>query len=376
VNPLKAIITSIAVLSLAVNAFAQATLKDTFGKYFLIGAALNPSEFCESNAAAATLVKKQLNSISPENVLKWEAIHPLPGQFDFSLADRYVQFGVTNHMFIVGHNLIWHSQTPDWVFQNADSKPVDRDTLLARMREHIFTVVGRYKGKINGWDVVNEAISENGQMRKSQWQQIIGDDFVVKAYQFAHEADPDAQLYYNDYGLESSSKQKGAIALIEKLQAAGVKVAGVGLQGHYRMDRPTTDQIDRAITAFSALGIKVMITELDINMLPSAMRNDTADVSYNEAARPDLNPYTNGLPDSVQQQLALRYASLFEVFWKHRTEIARVTFWGLKDDDSWLNDWPIKGRTAYPLLFGRDLLPKPAFAAVLRVVTGDLAIKP
>ncbi|HEX4341834.1 MAG TPA: endo-1,4-beta-xylanase, partial [Verrucomicrobiae bacterium] len=294
-----------------------------------------------------------------------------PGTFDFSLPDRYVQFGVTNKMFIVGHNLIWHSQTPDWVFEGTDGKPLDRDALLARMREHIFTVVGRYKGKIAGWDVVNEALSDNGQLRQSPWQKIIGDDYVVKAYQFAHEADPGAQLYYNDYGLESSSKQKGAVALIQRLQAAGVKLTGVGLQGHYRMDHPTTEQVDKAISTFSALGIKVMITELDINFLPSAMRVDTSDVSYQEAARPELNPYTNGLPDSMQQQLAERYASLFETFVKHRSEISRVTFWGLTDDDSWLNDYPIKGRTAYPLLFGRDLRPKPAFNAVLRVVTGD-----
>jgi endo-1,4-beta-xylanase len=371
---MKKIILAVAVVSLAANVFAQTTLKDAYGKYFLIGAALNPAEFCESNSAAASLVKKQLNSITPENVLKWEAIHPGPGEFDFALPDRYVQFGVSNKMFIVGHNLIWHSQTPPWVFEGADHKPVDRDTLLARMREHIFTVVGRYKGKIGGWDVVNEALSDNGQLRPSPWRKIIGDDYLLKAYQYAHEADSNAELYYNDYGLESSSKQTGAIALIQKLQAEGVKVAGVGLQGHYRMDHPTTEQVDHAITAFSKLGIKVMITELDINFLPSAMRVDTADVSFREADVPGLNPYTNGLPDSVQLQLTQRYASLFATFFKHRKEISRITFWGLTDDDSWLNDWPIKGRTAYPLLFGRDLRPKPAFNAVLRVAAGELVL--
>jgi len=361
---------------LATTVCAEPTLKSSFQKDFLIGVALNPAQFCESNSLEAALVKRQFDSISPENELKWERIHPQPGQFDFALADRYVEFGVTNQMTIIGHNLIWHSQTPDWVFRDDKGNPVDRDTLLARMREHIFTVVGRYKGRIFGWDVVNEALNEDGTLRNSRWRKIIGDDYIAKAFEFAHEADPQAELYYNDYSLENGPKRSGAVALIKQLQAAGVKVSGIGSQGHYRLDSPSAEQVDKTISEFEKLGIKVMITELDVNVLPSPTRSLGADVATRFGARAGLNPYTNGLPDAVQQQLAQRYADLFSVFLKHRDSVSRVTFWGVTDANSWLNDWPVRGRTAYPLLFDRQAKPKPAFDAVLKAAQAKPVIKP
>jgi endo-1,4-beta-xylanase len=359
-------LTCVLTVNLLMNACAQTTLKDAFKKDFLIGAALNEAEFTGQNTNAVALIKTQFNTISPENVLKWESIHPKPDQYDFSAADRYVEFGKKNGMFIVGHNLVWHSQTPKWVFQDDQGNPVDRDTLLARMHDHISTVVGRYKGKIGGWDVVNEALNEDGTLRESPWKKIIGEDYLLKAYQFAHEADPQAELYYNDYSLENAPKQNGAMALIKKLQAQGVHIAGVGLQGHYKMDWPNPQQVDETIEAFSKLGVKVMITELDMDVLPPATRSQAAEVSMNFALRAELNPYTNGLPDSVQQKLAQRYADLFAVFAKHHDVVSRVTFWGVTDGDSWLNNWPVKNRTAYPLLFNRDGRPKPAFNAVIQ----------
>jgi endo-1,4-beta-xylanase len=233
------------------------------------------------------------------------------------------------------------------------------------MRDHIHTVVGRYKGRIKGWDVVNEALNEDGTLRQTPWLKIIGEDYLIKAFQFAHEADPQAQLYYNDYSLENEPKRNGAIQLIKKLQAAGVPIYGVGLQGHDKLDWPTVEQQDATIKAFAALGIKVCITELDIDVLPRANRNQTADVNATAQMQTNLNPYANGLPDSVQQALARRYAELFRVFLKHRDVIDRVTFWGVTDGDSWLNDWPVRGRTSYPLLFDRAGQPKPAFDAVI-----------
>lgn len=351
---------------LATTSFAQTTLKQAFQNDFLIGAALSPAQFCESNAAEAAIVKRQFNSISPENVMKWERVHPAPGQFDFTLADRYVGFGVTNKMFIVGHTLVWHEQTPPWVFEDADGKPVDRETLLARMREHIFTIMGRYKGKVGGWDVVNEALDERGRLRRSPWLKIIGEDYLLKAFQFAHEADPQAELYYNDFGLEKPGKRAGAIALIKKLQSQGVHIAAVGVQGHYRMDWPLEEDLDETIASLGRLGVKVSITELDVDVLPPATPSRGADVSMNFALHAGLNPYTNGLPDSVQQELARRYAGLFKVFLKHRSEIDRVTLWGVTDGNSWLNGWPVRGRTSYPLLFDRAGNPKPAFDAVVQ----------
>jgi endo-1,4-beta-xylanase len=347
------------------GARAEPTLKDAYRNDFLVGAALNESQFEETDARGAALVKAQFNTISPENVLKWESVHPRPGVYDFKAADEYVEFGRRNGMFVVGHNLVWHNQVPKWVFEDDRGNPVDKDTLMARMRDHIFTVVGRYRGRIGGWDVVNEALSDDGALRPSPWEKICGEDYLLKAYQFAHEADPQAQLYYNDYSLENLPKQKGALNLIRKLQAQGVSIAAVGLQGHYKMDWPTTGQVDQAITAFSRLHIKVMVTELDMDVLPAATRSQGAEVTTNVALEARLNPYPHGLPDALEKQLARRYADLFSVFVRHRDVVQRVTFWGVTDAQSWLNGWPVNDRTSYPLLFGRDYGPKPAFAAVI-----------
>jgi len=350
----------------ALSAHAQPTLKDAFQGIFRIGAAVNQSQFSEQDSRALPIIKAQFNTISPENVLKWEFVHPRPDGYAFDAPDRYVAFGEKNGMFIIGHTLVWHSQTPRWVFEDDKGAPLDRDALLKRMREHILTVVGRYKGRIGGWDVVNEALNEDGTLRKSPWLTIIGEDYLAKAFEYAHEADPKAELYYNDYSVERPAKRDGAVALIKKLQAAGIKVAAIGLQGHDKMDWPTLEEQGAAIAAFEKLGIKVNITEFDIDVLPSATQQRTADVSLSVEAQAKLNPYKDGLPDAVQEALAQRYADLFGVFLKHRGTISRITFWGVTDADSWLNNWPVRGRTSYPLLFDRTGKPKPAFDAVIR----------
>jgi endo-1,4-beta-xylanase len=344
---------------------SQPTLKDAFKGQFLIGAALGNPWFDETSTVHPGLVQEQFNSISPGNVLKWDSTEPKPGQFHFDEADKYVDFGTRNGMFVVGHTLVWHSQTPKWVFEDDNGNPTDRDTLLARMRSHILAVVGRYKGRIKSWDVVNEAINMNGSLHDSPWRKIIGDDYIEKAFEFAHEADPDAELYYNDYWIENGAKRKGVLALVEKLKAAGVPITGVGIQDHVNLRAPSAQDMDATITALGKLGMKVAITELDVDVLPSRSGSLSADVSRNETADPALNPYTSGLPDDIQQALASRYAEIFGVFLKHRGTIERVTFWGVTDADTWLDNWPIKGRTNYPLLFDRSGQPKPAFNAVI-----------
>jgi len=327
--------------------------------------AVNQAQFEERDPRANPIIAAQFDSISPENALKWESIHPGADGYNFTAADRYVAFGEKHKMFIVVHCLIWHSQTPRWVFQNDQGEPLTRELLLERMRDHIHTVVGRYKGRIAGWDVVNEALNEDGTMRQSPWFRIIGEDFLLKAFQFAHEADPRAELYYNDYSLENEAKRKGAVALVRKLIAAGAPISGVGLQGHQRLDWPTAQQEADTIESFGALGLKVHITELDVDVLPRTTRQNTADISATAAGSAASNPYTAGLPDEMQQALAKRYAELFEVFVRHRAVIARITFWGVTDANSWLNNFPTRGRTNYPLLFDREGKPKPAFDAVV-----------
>jgi len=359
------LITALVTVPLSMPLPAQTTLKDAYRGSFKIGAALNRAIYTGSDAAGAALVKTEFNSISPENDLKWEMIHPTAQGFNFEPADRYVEFGEKNHMFIIGHCLIWHSQTPRWVFTDDQGKEVGRDELLRRMKDHIAAVVGRYKGRVNGWDVVNEALNEDGTLRRSQWQRIIGDDYIAKAFEYAHEADPKAELYYNEYSTENEPKRKGGVELIRKLLAAGVPVTAVGIQGHYHMDWPTIEQLDATITAFAALGVKVNLTELDLDILPAVVTGTSADVNQRAQATAAANPYTAGLPEEKQKELGARYAAMFKVFLKHRDAITRVTFWGVTDKGSWLNNFPARGRTNYPLLFDREGKPKPAFDAVI-----------
>ena len=347
------------------NAQNRTTLKEAFKDYFLIGAAINRDQIYEKNLRGAEIVKTEFNTISPENALKWSAVHPTRARYDFETADAYVAFGEKNNMFVIGHTLVWHNQTPKWVFEDAKGNPVTRDELLKRMREHINAVVGRYKGKIKGWDVVNEALNDDGTLRQSPWLKIIGEDFISKAFEFAHEADGNAELYYNDYSLENEAKRKGAMKLIKKLLARKIPITAVGLQGHNSLTFPTLAQQEATITEFANLGIKVNITELDISVLPDPAGFNGAEVTLNFAMKEKLDPYKKGLPGEMQKALANRYAELFGVFLKHRRHISRVTFWNVTDGDSWLNNFPVRGRTNYPLLFDREGKPKPAFYKVI-----------
>ena len=343
-------------------------LKDTFRSAFLVGAALAPRQFGEQDAASVALVKREFNTISPENVLKWALVHPQPDRYDVAPSDAYVAFGERNGMFVVGHTLVWHSQVPAWVFQDAQGQPLSRDALLARMKEHIQTVVGRYKGRIKGWDVVNEALNEDGTLRETPWLKIIGPDYIAKAFEYAHEADPSVELYYNDYNLDYAAKRDGAVRLVRSLLDRGIPVRAIGSQEHLKLTTPSAAAVDSSIRAFAALGVKVNLTELDIDLLPPATRNTGADVSMRAGPAPNLNPYAAGLPDSMQQALARRYEDLFRVYLANQDAIDRITFWGVADGDSWLNGWPVPGRTSYPLLFDRQLKPKPAYEHVTALV--------
>ncbi len=358
---------------LAPVAPAPAALKEAAMGAFLIGAAVNSDVVFGRDTLGAALVRTHFSAITPENVLKWDSVHPRPGVYDFTAPDQVVAFGEQNGMAVIGHVLVWHNQTPRWVFQDSSGNPVSRDTLLGRMREHILTVVGRYRGRIAGWDVVNEAVDEDGSLRPTPWLTIIGEDYIARAFQFAHEADPGAELYYNDYSLENAPKREGALALVRRLLADGVPLSGVGLQGHAHLDWPSVEQEDTTIAAFAGLGMKVPITELDIDVLPRATPQRGADVALDVAPQVDLDPYAAGLPDSVQQALARRYGDLFALYLRYRGTVTRVTLWGITDRTSWRNDWPVRGRTNYPLLFDRDGRPKPAFDAVIRALQSPVA---
>ncbi len=338
----------------------EPSLKNAFTDDFMIGTALSANQIEEKNSVADALIREQFNVLTAENIMKSMFLQPEWGKFDFTLADKLVDYSKKNNMALVGHTLIWHSQLPRYVH-----RITDRDSLTQFFTTHITTVASRYDGKILGWDVVNEALNEDGTMRESIFYKLLGEDYVTEAFRLAQQAAPNTELYYNDYNIEQPKKRAGAIVLMKRIQDAGLRIDGVGIQGHWHVGRIPLKDIEESILEYSALGLKVMITELDVELLP---RNFTgADVSQRMKMRDDpaFNPYVTGLPDSIQQQLASDYEALFNLFLKHKDKITRVTFWGVNDGQSWLNGWPVPGRTNYPLLFDREFKPKPAFYKVI-----------
>jgi endo-1,4-beta-xylanase len=396
-----------AMLTLVTTAWSAETpaLKEVFKDHFLVGTAINRgiatgSGFRRSPEQVSTdiaLVKAQFNQVVAENDMKWALIHPRPGSdgYDFGPADALVNFGQSNHMQVAGHTLVWHSQTPQWVFAGTNPPPAgvtnvaprplantnapgtnrfgagrpgrgfggpfgpytgpraSREELLERMRDHIHTVVGRYKGKVKVWDVVNEALSDNGTniLRSSLWLEIVGPDFIAKAFQYAHEADPDAILRYNDYSLENPAKRRKLIALIKSLQEQKVPVHAIGSQAHVNVST-TFEIMDESLAEIATLGLPIHITELDVNSAQGGQRGFGADIVSN------ADTTQGGLVSDADRKLAEAYAGIFRAFLKHHQHVEIVTFWGPND----ANSWRAAGK---PLLFDANSQPKPAFHAVI-----------
>ena len=352
------------------------TLKDVYKDAFLIGVAVNPAITSGKDKAAQDIVIKQFNSITVENVMKAALINPKPGEYNFAPADEYVAFGEKHSMFIIGHTLVWHNQCPEWFFTNTAGKPNTKEEQIERLRSHIQVVAGRYEGRVNAWDVVNEVIGEDGNYRENTaWVKAFGngDTLVKYAFKFAAQYAPNTELYYNDFNAWRPSKRDGIVRLIKMLQKEGLRIDGVGMQGHWGLDYPKTAYIEQAIDAYAACSVKVMITELDVDVLPLTKEGQIigqgmADKQFQlEEFKTYLDPYQNGLPDSMQTVLANRYAELFSIFYKRKDKIARVTLWGVDDGMNWKNGYPIPNRTNYPLLWDRNKQPKPALQAVLAV---------
>ncbi|ACT60474.1 endo-1,4-beta-xylanase [Hirschia baltica] len=345
---------------------AQTSLKDAYIDAFLIGAALNEDQIYERDSEVDDIITSQFNSIVAENCMKAENIHPEEDDFFWEEADAFIAFGLKNEMSIIGHTLAWHSQTPDWLFVDENGEDVSRDVLLERMQNHITTIMQRYKGKVKGWDVVNEAILDDGSMRESKFYEIIGPDWVEKMFIFANQADPDAELYYNDYSMAIPEKREGAYALVKGMQDKGIRVDGIGMQGHINLDGPTLEAFEESLLRFAELG-QVMITELDVTVLPWPGTEVGAEVSMSVEFQDEFNPYRNGLTPAVEAHLHKRYVEMFSLFHKHADKIDRVTLWGVTDANSWRNDWPMDGRTDYPLLFDRANKPKPFVQEIITI---------
>ncbi|GAB4186789.1 MAG: endo-1,4-beta-xylanase [Thermoflexibacter sp.] len=331
-------------------------LKDYYKDYFPIGVAVNPRML--DAGAEADLILAQFNSMTAENAMKMGPIHPEENRYNWEPADKIAEFAVKNGLKLRGHTLCWHNQTPNWLFTDAEGKQVSKEVLLARLKKHIFDVVNRYKGVIYAWDVVNEAVPDgNGTeiYRKSKFYEIIGEEYIELAFRYAHEADPNAQLFYNDYNTEDKVKREKIYQLVKGLLDKGVPIHGVGLQGHWSLYEPTAQELEESITKFASLGLKVQITELDVSVYPkehtSRERKDTDKAEFT----PEMN-----------NKQAAHYKMLFEIFRKHKDKITGITFWNLSDRYSWLDNFPVRGRKDFPLLFDQNHQPKKAFWEVVK----------
>ena len=333
------------------------TLRDAAGERLLVGTAIMSHHLDDPPHAA--LIAEQFHCITAGNEMKPDALQRVQGQFTFDAADKIVAFAEAHGQTVIGHTLLWHHQAPRWMFEDEQGQPLPREQALENLRTHIHTVVGHFKGRVKGWDVVNEAIDDSEPyLRDTPALRAIGYDYVIKAFQFAHEADPDAELYYNDYNIERDYKRDKALRMIRELREAGVRLDAIGVQGHWLLGSPSLDEIDRGISAFLKQGISVMVTEMDVDPLP---RNDAgADLSATERA--GQNPYLDTFPDEMHHRLATRYDELFRLLLRE-PGVTRITLWGTTDAHSWLNNWPVRGRTNHALLFDRDFKPKPAFHA-------------
>ena len=322
-------------------------LKDVFQEQFLVGAAVNPRTLKEQR----TLLSEHFNSITAENEMKFERLQPEEDRFTFEHADQMMDFAEEHGIGVRGHTLVWHNQTPAWVFQDGAGGQISREGLLARMKTHIDTVVGRYRGNIYAWDVVNEAVADSGPevLRESPWLSIAGDDFIARAFEYAHAADPDALLFYNDYNEAVPEKREKIYTLVKSLLEQGVPIHGVGLQAHWSIAHPAEDDIRRAIERYASLGLKLHITELDVS------------VFSHDDRRTDLQSPS----EEMMTRQAERYETFFRIFRDYSESITSVTFWGAADDYTWLDNFPVRGRKNWPFLFDAGHQPKASFWKVV-----------
>ena len=324
-------------------------LKDYYKDYFPIGVAVAPNSL---TGATSDFILKQFGSLTAENVMKPAPVHPEEVRYFWDDADKIVSFAGSNGLLMRGHTLCWHQQTPAWMFKDAEGKTITKEILLSRLKDHITQVVTRYKGKVYAWDVVNEAIDDDDSkfLRETDWYKICGEEYIAKAFQWAHDADPDARLFYNDYNTEFPAKRDKVYRLLKQLLDDGVPVHGVGLQGHWSISNPSETDLRESIEKFSSLGLKIQITELDVSVYNS---NET-------------NPADNVFTADREKKQIDKYGMIFRVFREYKNVITGVTFWNVSDKSSWLDNFPVNGRKNYPLLFDQNLKPKKAFLEVIK----------
>jgi endo-1,4-beta-xylanase len=343
-------------VSLTSNAQSETDkgLKDYYKPFFPIGVAIRPQSV---NGPEAELILKHFESVTAENAMKMGPIHPKENEYFWKDADAIVEFAVANKLKIRGHTLCWHNQTPEWLFKDPQGNEVTKEVLLKRLKDHITAVVTRYKGKIYAWDVVNEVIDDNDSktFRDSPWYRICGEDFVAKAFEYAHEADPNAILFYNDYNTENPGKRDRIYTMLKGLLDKKVPIHAMGLQAHWSIFSPTESELHQSIEKFSSLGLKIQITELDISVYQS-------EHSRREPRANEPDAFT---PDMEAKQIE-QYKMAFKIFREYKSVVTGVTFWNVSDKSTWLDNFPVRGRKNYPLLFDTNMKPKKAYWEVVR----------
>ena len=329
-------------------------LKDYYKNYFTIGVAVSAMDI--KNRDEAALILSQFNSLTPENAMKMAPIHPEENRYNWKDADSIVAFARLHGLRVRGHNLCWHERTPGWLFKDTAGNLVTKAVLLKRLKDHITAVVNRYKGEIYAWDVVNEAIDDDSTkfLRNSLWYRICGEDFIAKAFEYAHEADPAAILFYNDYNTERPEKRERVYQLLKKLVDAKVPINGVGIQAHWSIYEPDQKDLVATIKKFASLGLKIQVTELDVSIYPWEKNRRALRTGESDAYTPDL-----------EKKQADKYAEVFKIFRKYHNVITGVTFWNISDKHTWLDNYPVAGRKNYPLLFDQNLQPKKAYWSVV-----------
>lgn len=351
---LKSVLLLLFIITCLLSAFKKSTgLKDYYNDYFPIGVAVKPSDL---RGSEKSLILEHFNSITAENAMKMGPLQPGENRYFWPVADSIVDFGVKNKLKVRGHCLVWHAQTPRWLFKDTSGKTISKELLLNRIKNHINTVVPRYRGKIYAWDVVNEVIADDTTyFRKSPLYNIAGEDFVEQSFRYAHAADPKAILFYNDYNTENPAKREKIYRMLKGLLAKGVPIHGVGLQAHWSINNPNREELEKSIEMFSSLGLQIQFTELDISVY--AGRQGGQLIAGEKAKEQAV--FT---PEMEQKQLE-KYKMIFEVFRKHKKHITGVTFWNLSDKYTWLDG---RGRKNFPLLFDRELKPKKAYYEVIK----------
>ena len=353
---------------IAGSASAQG-LKDAYRNLWRTSVSVNQWQVEGEQSADWPVIARHFDWVVAENCMKSEVVHPQEGVYDFTLADQFVDKARAAGLKVMGHCLVWHSQCPRWFHYDAEGRLVSADVLKKRMREHIFTVMNHFRGRVDAWDVVNEAFLDDGTPRQSLFYQILGTDYIPLAFQYAHEADPSAELYYNDFSMNKAVKVESVCRFFEPLIRQGLPITAIGMQGHLILEDNTyLSEYEHSIETIASLGIPTFFSELDLSVLPNPYGFAGANVTDKFTYRPELDPYKNGLPAGIAAKADQFWLDFYRLLLRHQKDVLRVGFWCLNDGCSWRNDFPVRGRTDYATLFDRQSQPKPVVKKLIDLI--------